>query len=72
MGNQCAYYPEPGPDGETGAGGVCPDCMDEGYASYFCSQECYEANLVSFEILSHNNGGDINAEGIGIPSRHLS
>jgi hypothetical protein len=51
MGNQCAYYPEPGPDGETGAGGVCPDCMDEGYASYFCSQECYEANLVRHWIL---------------------
>ena len=51
MGSQCTYYPEPGPEGETGAGGVCPDCMDEGYASYFCSQVCYEANLVGDEIL---------------------
>jgi hypothetical protein len=25
--------------------------MDEGYASYFCSQECYEANLVRHWIL---------------------
>jgi hypothetical protein len=47
MGDQCTYYPEPGPEGETGAGGICPDCMDEGYASYFCSQVCYDANLVS-------------------------
>lgn len=46
MGNQCTYYPEPGPEGDTGAGGVCLDCMDEGYATYFCSQVCYETNLV--------------------------
>lgn len=47
MGRQCMHYPEPGPEGETGAGGVCADCMDDGYASYFCSQECYDSNLVS-------------------------
>jgi hypothetical protein len=47
MENHCIYHPEAGPEGETGAGGLCPDCMDEGYVSYFCSQACYSGNLVS-------------------------
>lgn len=56
MENHCIYHPEAGPEGETGAGGLCPDCMDEGYVSYFCSQACYARNLVSiffgFEFFS--------------------
>jgi hypothetical protein len=54
MGNKCIYYPEPGPEGETGAGGICPDCMDEGYVSYSCSQACYKANLVSLYMMFSN------------------
>ncbi|KIN04426.1 hypothetical protein OIDMADRAFT_191412 [Oidiodendron maius Zn] len=57
MGNQCIYYPEPGPEGDTGAGGVCPDCMDEGYSTYFCSQVCYETNLEVHRETFHNERG---------------
>lgn len=46
MGARCYYYPQPGPPGETGDGGLCQDCMDEEFTSYFCSQDCYHHNLV--------------------------
>ncbi|KAF8854368.1 hypothetical protein BDZ45DRAFT_747631 [Acephala macrosclerotiorum] len=45
MGARCYYYPQPGPPGETGDGGLCQDCMDEEFTSYFCSQDCYHHNL---------------------------
>ena len=48
MGNRCYYSPQPGPPGETGAGGICPDCEEHEISSYFCSQECYSHNLVRF------------------------
>jgi hypothetical protein len=48
MGARCFYFPQAGPPGETGDGGICQDCADEEFTSYFCSQDCYHHNLVSF------------------------
>ncbi|CZR51413.1 uncharacterized protein PAC_01288 [Phialocephala subalpina] len=45
MGARCYYYPQPGPPGETGGGGLCQDCGEEEFTSYFCSQDCYHHNL---------------------------
>ena len=32
---------------EIGAGGICQDCIRSGLVSYFCSQACWNANMVS-------------------------
>ncbi|KUJ23627.1 uncharacterized protein LY89DRAFT_680347 [Mollisia scopiformis] len=45
MGGGCFYFPQAGPPGETGNGGICQDCADEEFTSYFCSQDCYHHNL---------------------------
>jgi len=52
MSSYCIYDPEPGPE-ETGQGGMCPDCMDNGIVSYFCSQTCYRHNLESHSDMVH-------------------
>lgn len=60
MGGRCFYFPQPGPPGETGDGGVCQDCADEEFTSYFCSQDCYHHNLVgpcNYEGLKRTNVG---------------
>ncbi|KAE8448747.1 hypothetical protein EG329_008962 [Mollisiaceae sp. DMI_Dod_QoI] len=45
MGGRCFFYPQSGPPGETGDGGLCQDCADEEFTSYFCSQDCYHHSL---------------------------
>lgn len=52
MSSYCVYDPEPGPE-ETGQGGICPDCMDNGIVSYFCSLECYRSNHESHSEMVH-------------------
>jgi hypothetical protein len=46
MGDRCYFTPMTGPPGETGACGICLDCMDNDVLSFFCSQDCYRHNLV--------------------------
>jgi len=45
MSRRCFYFPQSGPPGEMGGGGICQDCADYDEVSYFCSQNCYHHNL---------------------------
>jgi len=40
---------------DTGAGGLCKDCLQTGFVSYFCSQACWNVNRVSssYFFLNH-------------------
>ena len=46
MGTHCHFTLYVGSAGEAD-GGVCSDCMNHGITSYFCSNQCFELNLVS-------------------------
>ena len=52
MGDRCYFVPMAGPPGETGACGICMDCMDNDVVSFFCSQDCYRHNMVSLPTSS--------------------
>ena len=53
MGDRCTYYPEAGPNEVDGAQmcGLCPNCRDHDIVSYFCSEGCYNKNVVGFLII---------------------
>jgi hypothetical protein len=57
MGRRCFYFPQFGPPGETGGGGICQDCADYEEVSYFCSQNCYQLTLVSLPFYVNRGRG---------------
>ncbi|RDW92612.1 hypothetical protein BP5796_02006 [Coleophoma crateriformis] len=57
--SECYYNPFSAPDVQ--GGGICPDCMTKGQASFFCSQQCFRKNAATHRKLARCGGGDYKA-----------